>query len=47
MATDLISIFIGLFFMTIGICLLIHIIFAGFEVYENFLAVLIPINHCQ
>lgn len=43
MATDLISIFIGLFFMTIGICLLIHIIFAGFEVYENFLAVLIPI----
>lgn len=43
MATDLISIFIGLLFMTIGICLLIHIIFAGFEVYENFLAVLIPI----
>lgn len=43
MATDLISIFIGLFFMTIGICILTHTIFSGFEWYENFLAMLIPI----
>lgn len=32
---DLISIFIGLFFMTIGICILIHTIFSGFEFYKN------------
>ena len=44
MATELISIFIGLLFMTIGICILIHFIFSGFELYENFLAMLIPVT---
>ena len=43
MATDLISIFIGIPFMTIGICILIHVIFSEFELYENFLAMLIPV----
>ena len=43
MATDLISIFIGIPFMTIGICILIHVIFREFELYKNFLAMLIPV----
>lgn len=43
MATDLIFIFIGHFFMTIGICILLHVIFSGFELYEKFLAILIPL----
>ena len=43
MATDLISIFIGILFMTIEICILIHVIFSEFELYENFLAMLIPV----
>lgn len=43
MATDLISIFIGLFFMTIGMCILGYIIITEFELHENFLATLIVI----
>ena len=43
MATDLISIFIGLFFMTIGMCILGYIIITDFELYKNFLAMLIPV----
>ena len=35
MATDLISIFIGLFFMTIGIWILNYIIFIEFELHKN------------
>lgn len=43
MATDLISIFIGLFFMTIGIWILNYIIVIEFELHENFLAMLISV----
>ena len=43
MATDLISIFIGLFCMTIGMCILGYIIITEFELHENFLATLIVI----
>ena len=35
MATDLISIFIGLFFMTIGMCILGYIIITEFELHEK------------
>lgn len=42
MATDLICRLIFHFFMTIGICILIHVIFSGFG-YENFLAIFIPL----
>ena len=34
MATDLIFRLIFHFFMTIGICILIHVIFSGFDSYE-------------
>lgn len=43
MATDLISIFIGLFFMTIGIWILNYTILIEFELHKNFLAMLISV----
>ena len=43
MVTDLIFRLIFHFFMSFGICILIHVIFSGFELYENFLAMLIPV----
>lgn len=43
MATDLIFRLIFHFFMTIGICILLHVIFSGFDLYENFLAIFIPL----
>ena len=43
MATDLILRLIFHFFMTIGICILIHVIFSGVDSYENFLAIFIPL----
>lgn len=43
MATDLISIFIGLFFMTIGIWILNYTIVIEFELHKNFLAMLISV----
>ena len=43
MATDLISIFIGLFFITIGIWILNYTIVIEFELHKNFLAMLISV----
>ena len=44
MATDLISIFIGLFFMTIGIWILNYTIVIEFELHKNFLVILFAVS---